>query len=291
MGKRKMNGSSYYLCEWTGLPMKNSNCFMPHWSLENKLTKKGSYCNWESVLAHATHIYEVDKQLEENEYKRIRDYVHSVVGTYVEDAPSFNQLTHFGGNLSATAYHEKCCVETGEVTVVRIDTTGAAQETMLDTKEGKVDFGWFQGPTNVLRTTRKGRSKDKELCIIYEPDCMEPNAAASALFKMQLKGDVLLMQSSKEPSFMPRERYTDFTLEDYEESFSRKRKRVEPTVEALGPDEFKAVNKEMQKKLHHHEQKDSMRALPPADLVKASKMPPTNGHMLAKLARHAIEGH
>ena len=51
MGKRKISGHTYYQCDFTGFPMKNTNCYLPSWTADGKLQKKGSFCNWESVIA------------------------------------------------------------------------------------------------------------------------------------------------------------------------------------------------------------------------------------------------
>ena len=74
MGKRKLHNATYYQCDWTGFPMRCANCFMPSWSTEGKLIKKGSYCNWESVLAHARHLYNVEKTLEAHDRERVHDF-------------------------------------------------------------------------------------------------------------------------------------------------------------------------------------------------------------------------
>jgi hypothetical protein len=44
MGKRKLHGITYYQCDWSGLPMRATNCYMPTWS-GHKLVKHGSYAN------------------------------------------------------------------------------------------------------------------------------------------------------------------------------------------------------------------------------------------------------
>ena len=31
MGKRKMQALAYYQCDYTGFPMRNSNCYVPVW--------------------------------------------------------------------------------------------------------------------------------------------------------------------------------------------------------------------------------------------------------------------
>ena len=57
MGKRKQHGITYYQCEWTGLPMRSTNCYMPTWN-GDKLVKHGSYAYWECVVAH---VHELEK--------------------------------------------------------------------------------------------------------------------------------------------------------------------------------------------------------------------------------------
>ena len=39
MGKRKMNDLVYYQCDYTGMPMRTSNCCMPSYSVAGKLLK------------------------------------------------------------------------------------------------------------------------------------------------------------------------------------------------------------------------------------------------------------
>ena len=56
MGKRKMHGLSYYQCDWTGFPMRNSNCYLPDYR-DGVLQKRGHYCNWEAVQAHIYHMW------------------------------------------------------------------------------------------------------------------------------------------------------------------------------------------------------------------------------------------
>jgi hypothetical protein len=54
MGKRKIHGVTYYQCDYTGLPMRNSYCYVPTWKEDGRMTKQGSYCCWEAVLASAS---------------------------------------------------------------------------------------------------------------------------------------------------------------------------------------------------------------------------------------------
>ena len=301
MGKRRLHNQSYYQCDWTGFPMKNSNCFMPSWTLDNKLIKKGSYCNWESVLAHAKHVYEVEKQLEDTDLQRIQDFVKVQMGDtiHMTEAPHFTDLEHFKRDgtrcLTAEEYHNACCYQTNEVFAVKINEAGHAFELLMDTHEGKFDFSkyikapanWDQQPS-MFQSYRK-KHKEKELCIFYHPDRrngLALNSLASNLFKMQIYGEVLLVQCTKEASFMPRERYVNYTLQEFQDNFMRKRKRAAQDVVSVAPEEYNVLKAEMQESLAAYEKQAAMTALPPNQLVKAAKLPPTNGRDLARLVKH-----
>ena len=87
MGKRKQHGITYYQCDWTGLPMRSTNCYMPTWN-GDKLVKHGSYAYWECVVAH---VHELEKagDLLDVEARRILEHVHpelsrraQCIGTY-----------------------------------------------------------------------------------------------------------------------------------------------------------------------------------------------------------------
>ena len=42
MGKRKIHGCNFYFCDWTGFPMKASNCHLPSWTEDGKLVKNNA---------------------------------------------------------------------------------------------------------------------------------------------------------------------------------------------------------------------------------------------------------
>jgi len=306
MGKRKLHGNTYYQCDWTGFPMKSANCFMPSWTLDDKLIKKGSYCNWESVLAHARHIYNVEKQLEDVDLERINDFVKVQMGDAVHntEAPHFTDLEHFKQdgtrNLSAEEYHKACCYQTDEVVAVKINEAGNTFEVLVDSIDGSYDFARFlKTPANwdltpsCFQSFRKGKNKEKELCIYYHPSAGRMNgngllfnSLASNLFKMQIYGEVLLVQSTKEASFMPRERYVNYTLVDFTDNFMRKRKRVVQDTNSLDTEEYKKLKAEMQESLCAYEKQAASSAQVPGALAKAGKCPPSNGRDLARLKKH-----
>ena len=102
MGKRKMHGDTFYQCDYTGFPMRHAYCYMPTWDQSGKLVKKGSYCNWESVLAHAAMSHYED-------FDRVKAHVVAITGTErLRAAPDYADLYHIKGPMSPLQYHEEC---------------------------------------------------------------------------------------------------------------------------------------------------------------------------------------
>ena len=111
------------------------------------------------------------------------------------------------------------------------------------------------------------------------------NSLASNLFKMQLYGDVLLVQQSREQSFYPRERYIPFTRAHFDEQFSKKRKK--PEVPCMSVTGYAEVKSQMQQELNQFEAKVAEQALPPSQLAKVERSVPTDGRALAKKLKAA----
>ena len=300
MGKRKLHGQSYYQCDWTGLPMRNANCWMPAWTEEGKLIKKGSYCNWESVLAHAKHL-----STEPNtDYQRIEDYIRTQTGDCtLNEAPHFTDMEFFKGNevsksLTAEEYHRECCYQSDEVYGVKIQEGGHYHELLMDTNDGKLDYAKHlkrpalcaDAQPSCFQSYRKGGKREKELCVFYYPgkNGLELNALASQLFKMQIHGEVLLVQCTKEASFMPRERFVHYMLTDFNDNYMRKRKRHQEQS-SVSPEEYTTLKAEMQASLSEYEKQASASALTPPELVKMRKAPPIDGKKLADLEKHRRE--
>ena len=282
---------------------------MPSWTLDDKLIKKGSYCNWESVLAHAQHIYDVEKQFEDKDLERIKDFVKVQMGDAVHstEAPHFTDLQHFKQdgtrNLSVEEYHKECCYQTDEVVAVKINEAGHTFEVLIDSTNGSYDFARFlKTPANwgltpsCFQSFRKGKHKEKELCVYYHPSAgrvngngLEFNALASNLFKMQIYGEVLLVQCTKEASFMPRERYINYTLAEFNDNFTRKRKRQVQDTNSLDVEQYKALKAEMQESLSAYEKQAASLGELPGQIAKVAKCPPMNGRDLARLKKHEQE--
>jgi len=135
MGKRKLNATSFYQCDWTGYPMKHSYCYLPEWSACNKLQKKGSYCNWESVVAHAAHLQQRG-DIDAAKYERILEHVTAVCGTTVEPAPHYELLAHVKGNLTMENFHALCTTQRHPIVAVKITPQGEVFEVLLNDFEG-----------------------------------------------------------------------------------------------------------------------------------------------------------
>lgn len=280
MGKRKLNSTQFYQCDWTGYAMKLANCYMPTWTPSGKLLKRGCYCNWESVLAHAMELHG-DSPV----FHDIKAHVHKITGANVQLAPHYTELSHTKGTMDQWLFHEKCVAPTEPLTAVRICTTGVIEEVALMPEFGTFDFPRYLNsdvPLSYFHSTKKKSPRD--LTVYYNASEKAPNTTASNIFKVQLKGDVLLVQQTREASCLPRQRFVSFTRALYDEYFNKKRKRVaEPashTSEAYG-----ALKRQMQDDLDSFEQKASSGACPPKMMSKTQTTAPTSGKELASLVK------
>jgi hypothetical protein len=289
MGKRKLHTVTYYQCEWTGFAMKSPNCYMPTWNAAGKLVKRGNYCNWESVKAHALQL-QSSGEISANEFLKVCEYLGVVTGwDVVPAAPHYTELLHIDGRLDALGFHE-VCTRQHTVTAVKITAAGAVEEVTLSPDNGKIPIhqyltapSSFHSAPSVFHSMRKKGAKlsERDMCVWYYPSKdLPPNTTASNQFKMQLYGDVLLLHQSREASFLPRERYTDFTRAHYDEVFTKKRKRLEPN--AIAPGTYAVMKAEMQDKLNQFEQKVAVQAEPPMVMSRTQTTAPTDGHELAK---------
>ena len=167
MGKRKLHGQTYFQCDWTGLPMRATNCFMPTWNDASKLVKHGSYCNWESVVAHAAEEWR-DRKISDEQHGKVIAYVNEAAGTVVQQAPHYSSLAWFlrspeqesdnvlPGHASHVYntpedFHEECCKQTGPIAVVRLPANGAPEEAIAEQHHVHSRFKDFlQTPYNLI---------------------------------------------------------------------------------------------------------------------------------------------
>ncbi len=286
-----MHQQTYFQCDWTGLPMRQTNCYMPSWNEAGKLLKHGSYTCWEAVIAHAV-------EMQTDELGKIRDHVNNLVGCTVKSAPHWSKLAWYARDecdLIETPrdFLDACCKNEGPVMAVRMMTDGNVHEVICSQDDIQSKFTEFltrpfnlQGPTHEpqsFQTVRKKGTKDRDLTVFYWPfkNGLTFNQTASNIFKMQIYGDVLLVQQTKEPCFLPRERYINYFATTFQEQFGKaKRKDSTPT---FTPDEYGIAKAQMASELQQVEALASSYASEPGELAKASVLPPPSGKELAEL--------
>lgn len=281
MGKRKLHDTTFFQCDWTGFPMRAAHAYMPDWS-NGKLVKKGSYCNWESVVAHAQVSCSGGEQLQ-----KVLNYAEAMCGVVVQPAPHYNELKHTKGTLTMDAFHKICAEQANPITAVKISPDGNIFEVIVTPTNGSFDFTQYlhkpYTPVDVATfhsMRRKGaKLTDRDLCVFYYPSkSLPPNAIASNAFKMQLHGDILLVHQSNEDSALPRERYVPFTRAMYDDLFVKKRKRTEQPC--MTEDQYKQVKQTMEAQFTAIEQKVACDATMPAEQMKVHRLP-TKGNSLA----------
>ena len=289
MGKRKLHNTTFYQCDWTGYPMKTANCHMPYWmdgdKDTGKLMKKGCYANWESVIAHAQEMCTTEEK--EKWFRDVVEYVHEMTQTtYLVPAPHFTELSHVRGALSMTEFHSACTAHRGPVQAVKITQTGEIVEVLLEPNEkGMFDFGSFlhksfwkdQLQPSVFHSTRRLRAQNNRELKVFYYDCRDLplNTVATNIFKMSLHGDVLLIQQTKEQSFLPRERYVCYTKASFDEQFMKKRRKT-TEISGLGREEYGIMHREMQADLNKVEQNLTALAKKPCQFGKVVKPIKTN---------------
>lgn len=300
MGKRKLNGTSFWQCDWTGIPMRQAHCYWPSWSSTGKLFKKGSYCNWESVVAHAA--YQLAKDyITAAEHNKILEHVEHITGTVVEPAPHYDELAHTKGRMTIAEFHAACTLQRHPIVGVKITPDGDVFEVLLHPDTTSAHSGRFlfehylhkpytyHGPPNMFHSMRKKGSKgtDRDLSVwYYAVKDLPHNPHASNLFKMQLYGDVLLVQQSREQSFQPRERYIPFTKAHFDEQFCKKRKR--PDVQCMSVSGYAEAKIQMQETLNQFEAKAAEGAKPPREMASTATAAPIDGHSLAKKLKDRV---
>jgi hypothetical protein len=283
--------------------MKQAHCYWPSWSTNGKLLKKGSYCNWESVVAHAA--YQLQKGLvSQSEHDKIIEHVEQIAGTVVEKAPHYEELSHTRGTMTASVFHEACVFQKHPITGVKISSDGDVFEVILhpDTTShhtGRFIFAHYlhkpysyHGAPSTFHSMRKktAKSSERDLSVWYYPVKDLPhNAYASNLFKMQLYGDVLLVQQSREQCFLPRDRFISFTKAHFDEQFCKKRKRQD--VQCMSFTGYAEVKERMQSALNEFEANAAKTAVPPRELASAQSVVPIDGRSLAKKVKTRVELH
>lgn len=281
MGKRKLHEQTYFQCDWTGLPMRGSNCYMPHWK-EGKLVKHGSYANWECVVADIATQDELDAQLKQD----MLQHIYSVVGTTVQEAPHWSKLQWFSreeaGGITEEEFHRLCFASDNNATCVVISPTGELANAIIDPTTLSDTWQKFVSQ----RATRK-KLKDRDIEVFYKRKGAVLNSTASTVFKMQIYGECVVFCKTKESSLVPRQRYVPLTIADFTEQFTTKRKRE---ADGLTVQQYSELHSEMQESLCAFEARASASSQCPQDLARAAVMPPASGEELAALAAEIHPG-
>ena len=284
--------------------MRNTNCYMPEWNQAGKLMKHGSYTCWEAVVAHARELHG-EGAAADLKVSRVCEYVNNLVGCVVNPAPHWSTLAWLqpcrgdipADSASITTPQEflTMCQDDRQIIAVRIPTDDVAHEVLCGKQDISTKFQahlrkpfpeHYSEPQS-FQTVRKKVNKDKDLTVFYYPfrNGLPFNSTASNAFKMQIYGDALVVQQSKEQCFMPRERYVSYPLLNFKEQFVMKHKRKEPSQVTLSVDEFDDIKAEMADQLQTFEQMTSSNAALPAELARASNLLPPTGMELANLLR------
>ena len=301
--------------------MKSTNCYMPSWQ-SGKFVKKGSYCNWESVLAHADKNRN-DGIIELDEYGKIREYIKERIGgNYYHPLPDVSRfhysfLEHFEDeeehwkkehdkpqNWTMDEYHKECCRVVDDVDAVRILANGDVQEIIMDPFRGEIQFSHYipahtmapysqDSPTIVsfAAAKRPKQLKDVDVLVYYwsGKNGLQFNTTASNLFKEQIYGDVILVYRTTETSFKPRERLRSFYKKDFESLYGRKRKKGCCESVGMSVEEYGSIKQKMQSSLNGYEERFSSLGERPQDLARGAAMPPTSGKDLKEVA--LLKGH
>lgn len=292
MGKRKLNNTTFYQCDWTGIALKAAHCYLPTWHESGKLAKRGSYANWECVVAHIDELVKTEKMTRIDADRAVQ-HIAAVVGCAVDPAPHYTELVHTNGKLNYFSFAAACTdVRAKNAVLLRAD--GGVEQIAVTPGRAMYDEPPFLDFAHHLPRSeaslssfhsmrKKGSKHDQDLCVHYYADKTLPlNTQASTLFKMQLYGDVILILQSREYSYRPRTRYVDFTREQFEDYFAAKKRKRAPDAQALEPESYKKLKDQMQDTLNQFEQTVSKKAVPPRSMSKQPVAVQKSGSKLAQ---------
>lgn len=281
MGKRKLHNHAFNCCDYTGFPFKGTGaCYLPRW-INGKMSKSGTFCNWESVLAHAMQLEQAGKMTAE-EVQEVQNHILTTTGAqYVRPAPPVTELLHVKGSLTMESFHRACCAADAPINCVKITPEETFDVLVSPSADGTFAFHDYMHPPygggtpSRFHTTRKARgSSQRDLTVwFYASKALVPNPLASNLFKMTLYGDVLITASTRESSFLPRERYISFTKADFETAFTKRRK-TKSDVAAITIKDYNKMKSEMESSLRTFEEAWKREAVRPEDISKIMRMPP-----------------
>ena len=275
MGKRKMHTMTIYQCDWTGMPMKGPGAYIPV-EVDGKVSKKGNYLTWECAVA--AHTGATDGNSDEKVLQRI----NQITGGEIVPAPSFEQLTWFGGDMSLETFC-KDSVFKGSADCVMIAVDGTLSTISVERSEFKdncmLHFPAHCSYPTKFQTLRKRAKANRETWVYYVPTCDERNASASQYFKMDLHGPVIVAQWTTGSDQIGR--WVDFTVPQFEAQYTLKRPRKDSA--AMSETSYAEARKEMQASLNAVEERASSLAARPEEVMQASVIPLATGAEMSRL--------
>eukprot|EP00965_Chrysotila_dentata_P078724 2595042-Pleurochrysis_carterae.AAC.5 len=311
MGKRQLHGGVHYQCDWSGFAIPKVQCYLPTWR-GDRLIKRGVYCNWESVVAHAYHIAEHgDPALPAFNLQRTLQYIKDVLHTLPNTAPHYTSLKHFTNGTDTYDYHSylKHCERYTEPLVVIKCTPGSQQPTEIEIPpdDGGFDFAQHinlksylhpnhslsSALTPVIEPVNIKAKLGKDKCVLlarYHTYDTGPyaanavNALASQLTKTKVFGEALVLLAVNEACVHTRTRYVNLTKQDFMQNFQRKRKRGASELHSLCSKDYNELKSQMQLSLDGVEGQISLDAQQPHELAHAAVRPPMTGKELRRVA-------
>jgi len=317
MGKRKLHNKCYYSCDWTGYAMGSPNAYMPIFK-NGKMTKKGSYCNFESVVAHARELVKQGAMTAEQAYEVNQHVLEMTGGVAIPPSEElhYGNLDHFGGELSMHAFACKS-VALHPITGVKVSPKGVYEVILSPEKEDTATAREMYNNHGVERmhypmenylTTpymlprseghphafltkeiqKRPKLKQRDVVFFYhiQPNGLPHNAAASKIMKRDICGDLLIVAKTREPNLFNEMRLVNFTGQMYDDVFEKKKRPAKPVAPSAGicSDEWNELQGELQNSLTDFEASVSKDAEQPGTLAKGAVMPPATGKELAVVA-------
>mgnify|MGYP003115830747 FL=1 len=305
MGKRKLHNRCYYSCDWTGYAMASPNAYMPVFK-NGKMTKKGSYCNFESVVAHAREMVKLGDMTAEQAYEVNQHVLEMTGGVAIPPSEElhYSNLDHFGGDVGMYAFACKS-VALHPITGVKVSPEGVYEVILSPEKHGveKMHYAitrYLTTPYMLPRSEghphafltkeiqKRPKLKQRDVVFYYhmQPNGLPHNAAASKIMKRDICGDLLIVAKTREPNLFNETRLVNFTGQMYDDVFEKKKRVAKPVAPIAGicTEQWNELHSELQSSLTVFEANVSKDAEPPGKLAKGAVMPPATGKELAVVA-------
>ena len=310
MGKRrsKLLNKTYFQCDLTQYPLKRPLCHFPVWKTAadgaERLTRLGSYANWECVLIDALKMKEAGC-ITEPALDKIYDYVEERTGVPMTHITKCDptELAHFGGSLDFAAFQRQCEEATmlPQVRAVVVPYDKALEPYGLSIEAGPcmilniitaLGYPDSTDPEDLKAAPvahRARMSKERGLELFYLAEGGDArnlgckNQRATNIAKTSVAGNALLLQHSIEPGRLSK-RHTHYPIEAYYDVFTRAKKKPPPPAAPVGlsGEEFAALKAEMLVSSSSLEAQLSAGAQTPQQLGKMKPLPPLSGKSLAR---------